>query len=134
MSSASASWPAEAGAGIGNLEGEMMAKEEVLDYRAVKLSGRFAGRVAALFEKSAQRKALEEEEKELRREIGEELADKGERSVTCNGVRVTYVSGIHATISKQKLLEAGVPVAAIEKATVTTNYNTVKLTREGKDE
>lgn len=104
------------------------------DYKAVKLSGRFAGMVAELFEASAQRKALEEREKELRKEIGDMLADKGERSVNCNGVRVTYVSGTHTTISKQKLLEVGVPVAAIEKATVTTAYNTVKLTRDKENE
>lgn len=105
-------------------------KPEVRDYKAVRLSARFASRVVRLFEASAQRKALEEEEKTLRKEIAEDLADKGEKSVTCNGFRATYVSSNHSSISKQKLLDLKVPVSTIEKATTYTPFVTAQVTRE----
>jgi len=47
---------------------------------------------------------------------------------------VTYVDSCSTNISKQKLLEAGVSVAVIERATVRTPYSTVQIKREGDKE
>ena len=103
------------------------------DYKEARLSAKFASLVQDTFEKSVQQKALEEECKENRKTLAEILADKGEKSVSCNGLRVTYVPGSNVTISKEKLLELGVPVAIIEKATVRKSYETVQITREKED-
>jgi hypothetical protein len=112
----------------------MSEKQEYKDYRAAKFSGRFAGKVAALFETIQQRKSLEDKEKEIRSEVKEDMAEKGEKAVLCNGIRVTYVDSCSTNISKQKLLEAGVSVAVIERATVRTPYSTIQVKREGDKE
>jgi hypothetical protein len=66
--------------------------------------------------------------KDLNAKIMELQATCGYKTVLTPDWRVTLVSGTHTTISKERLLEQGVSVKIIDKATKKTTYETVAVT------
>lgn len=68
---------------------------------------------------------------ELSAEIGTMLAESGEKSLMCDDFRVTLTDGSNSSISKERLLELGVPATTILAATKKTTYTSVTITRVG---
>jgi|SRR5271166_142731 len=73
------------------------------------------------------KKQAEEESKRLNKLLQEMWADVGAKTVVNDSYRVTLVSSSNSSISKEKLFEAGVSLAIIEKATKTTSFSYVKV-------
>lgn len=96
----------------------------------------FGGRRAITFNKMIQEqlelantiKEMEAEKHKLADKIMSWLADHDTKTVMSQGHRVTLVQGSHSTLSKEKLLEAGVAASTIVACTKTTDYAFVKIT------
>lgn len=69
-----------------------------------------------------------EEQKQLKKDMARILAIVGYKRVATPEWNVTFTAGENVTISKEKLLELGVPVKTIEKATVRTTWESVTVT------
>lgn len=72
--------------------------------------------------------SVEARYKEINKELATMLADAGHKSVATADWKVTFTPGVNVTISRKRLVELGVPVAKIDKATVRTSYETVTVT------
>ncbi len=64
----------------------------------------------------------------LQGKLLEMQAKTGYKTVLTPDWRVTITSSVNVSISKEKLLELGVPVKTIEKATKRTPYETLTVT------
>lgn len=84
--------------------------------------------------------ALEHSQKKIKAEIEEAFVAAGEFNALQSGVKIegfktTHVSPVSSRLDKKKLLEAGVSMAQIERATVTTpGKGYVKITVPGDKE
>lgn len=107
---------------------------KVKTYREAGLTVAFANLVVKRQAANDRKKELEEEIKALSAGILELLSVSGEKTVLTDNWRVTFTPGCNVTINKLKLLEQGVSVKIIEKATVRKDYETVTITplKEGK--
>jgi hypothetical protein len=75
-------------------------------------------------------KDLESQKRALSDIIGSELATADAKTVMFENRRVTLASGKNTTLSKEKLLELGVPATKIMAATVTREYTYVTVSKE----
>jgi hypothetical protein len=100
-------------------------------YKEAKLGSKFHSLVSKLDELTLAKKQLETEEKQVRGEVTRMLAEKGEKSVMCDNLKVTFVSSNGPShIDKLKLLQFGVSAKIIAKATVAGKpYETTVITR-----
>lgn len=102
--------------------------DEPVDVRAAGLDKKFVGLVALRQKFDAEIKEAEARKKELNVEILNLLTECGYKTVLTPDWRVTFTQGTHTQISKERLLEQGVSVKVIAKATKTTTYETVTVT------
>lgn len=70
----------------------------------------------------------EAESKRLNKELQTLWADCEAKTVLDGGCKVTLVSSSNSHISKERLVEAGVPVSVIQLATKVVEYQFVKVT------
>lgn len=73
-------------------------------------------------------KQLEAEKKKLSEKIQSWLADHDTKTVMSQGHRVTLAQGSSSHLSKEKLIDAGVPASVIVKATTVREYVYVLVT------
>jgi len=102
--------------------------DQVVDFRASGLSKTFLKLLAERQEYSQIKRNAEAEEKKRSQTLCTMLAEAGHKTVVTPDWRVTFVEGVHTQISKQKLLDQGVSVKVIQKATTRTTYETVNVT------
>lgn len=72
-------------------------------------------------------KDMEAEVKDLDASITQLLTDQGCPKVSYDGYRVAIVAASRSTLSKDKLVELGVPAATIKAAMVETRYNFIRV-------
>lgn len=101
---------------------------EPVDVRAAGLDKKFVGLVALRQKFKQEINEAEARVKEINTEILASLTECGYKTVLTPDWRVTFVEGVHTQISKERLLEQGVSVKVIEKATKRTTYETVTIT------
>jgi hypothetical protein len=106
--------------------------KEAVEFRAAGLGKDFANKALKLHGMLAQQKQLEADIRDLRPKLAEMIAETGHKAVRCGDMRLTFYQGTNSSISKQRLLELGVPVKTIKKATKVTTYETVQVTEIGK--
>lgn len=101
---------------------------KVKTYREAGLTVKFANLVVKRQEANKRKTEAEAEVKALSTDILEMLSVSGEKTVLTDNWRVTFTPGCNVTINKLKLLEQGVSVKIIEKATIRKDYETVTIT------
>jgi|SRR6267142_837055 len=101
---------------------------EPVDVRHAGLDKKFINMVAQRQACKAEMERLEKEVKDYNVEILAQLTKSGYKTVLTPDWRVTFTQGTHTQISKERLLECGVSVKIIEKATKKTTYETVTVT------
>lgn len=101
---------------------------EPVDVRQAGLDRKFVGLVALRQKFKQEINEAEARVKELNAEILASLTECGYKTVLTPDWRVTFVEGVHTQISKERLLEQGVSVKIIEKATKRTTYETCTIT------
>lgn len=89
---------------------------------------KFAQLVGELRAANEVKKQAEDESRRLNKELQSMWADVEAKTVVEDGCKVTLVSSSNSTISKEKLLEAGVLASIIRDCTNTVNYQFVKVT------
>lgn len=102
--------------------------DEPVDVRAAGLDQKFINLVAKRQRTKEEISELEAEVKKQNSEILNLLTECGYKTVLTPDWRVTFTQGTHTQISKERLLEQGVSVKVIAKATKTTTYETVTVT------
>jgi hypothetical protein len=102
--------------------------DEPVDVRTAGLDNKYMKLVDRIQELKLARDEAEAGIKELKSQIMELQAVTGYKTVLTPDWRVTLTSGTNVTISKEKLLEQGVSVKIIEKATRKTAYETLTIT------
>jgi Zn-dependent oligopeptidase len=114
--------------GVNVATGSKINYDEPVDARTAGLTNEFLNLVARR-QKVAMRIAQDEaEKKRLSEELTAMVANTGYKTVLTPDWRVTFVSGTHTSINKEKLLEQGVSVKIIQKATKIKTYETVTVT------
>jgi len=78
------------------------------------------------------RDAAQKEIDEITPVLSTELVLAGEKARPSGEWNVTLVDQTRTSLSKEKLLEAGVPMEVIEKATVKTPTTSLRVARRGK--
>jgi hypothetical protein len=106
--------------------------DAVPDYKRAKLGSRFRAAVKVRQEIKETISKLETklgtaENPGINQEIELALAEKDLRVVRCEDWTVTLCEGSNTSLSKEKLLEAGVPVEVLEAATVTRKYTYIQV-------
>lgn len=66
----------------------------------------------------------------LKEQIEQYFADSDSKTILSNGSRVTLVLSHNSHVSKELLIEAGIPVDTIAKCTKITNFSFIKVTEE----
>jgi hypothetical protein len=79
--------------------------------------------------KEARDKA-DEELRDLNMKIMELQAIEGYKTIVTPDWQITLTDGCSVTISKERLVELGVPAATVESATKRTPYQTVTVTKK----
>lgn len=72
----------------------------------------------------------EKDIKTLKDQIEVYFADSDSKTILSGGSRVTLVLSHNSHVSKELLIEAGVPADTILKCTRTTNFSFIKVTEE----
>lgn len=105
-----------------------MAGKEIPDFREAGLNGHFANKVARRQEIKARITELQADLAEVNVALQDAMVDAGQKNVRAGNFTITLVEGQSTSISKERLLEQGVPAKVIEKATKVTEYVTVQVT------
>jgi len=113
----------------------MSKKVEVPKYTDVGLGGDFLKKIELRQEYKLMIDELTNSDKDgkldlLNVEIGIMLIEAGEESVQTDHYKVTVAEGQNVSISKEKLLELGVPADVIMQATRTTPYTYLVVTEK----
>lgn len=107
------------------------AKEELgipLTYKEAGLTGKFSNQVTKRQEIKGRMEDLKAQLDTLNGEIEVEMARNNLKLVSCGQYRVNLVESSSSTLSKEKLVEAGVPAETILACTVTKEYAYVQVT------
>lgn len=110
------------------LVGRQEVTGEVPSYREAKLGPRFAKLVMERQELKSVIKDLEEKADWTGEALLEELAGTGFKGVMVDSYHVQIVDQTRTSLSKEKLLELGVPASVILSATVESNSTYLKVT------
>lgn len=97
-------------------------------YKEAGLTPKFAQRVIDLQDKKSQIKELEMECEPVKDTLELELAQSGFKSVMVDSYLVTLVDSTRTSLSKERLLELGVPASVIQQATKETPCTFLKVT------
>jgi hypothetical protein len=89
---------------------------------------RFIGLVGDLRQVNEMKKEAEAESKRINDELQLMWADVEHKTVTDTGTKITLVSSSNSSISKEKLVELGVPAETVLAATKVTPYQYVLVT------
>lgn len=107
---------------------DMLEEAVAVDLRDTKLGAKFLRKLEYRNALNEQHKKLEAQVKELNRELANDLATEGIKTVIAGNHRVTFVAGVNTTLSAKALLRLGVPASKIQEATLRTTYETINVT------
>jgi hypothetical protein len=100
---------------------------EVPSYRDIKLPPKYAKAVLDRVEVSDRIKELESRKDELTAYLMEETAQTGLKRIAVDDFVVQIVDSDRHTLSKEKLLEAGVPASTIEACMVASHSTFLRV-------
>lgn len=106
--------------------------DKPVDHREAGLGKDFLALVARRQNLKMTRDKIEADLKDLSQKLTIMVAESGHKTIVTPDWRVTFTQGTNRSISKEKLLEQGVSVKIIEKATKETTYETVTVTAANK--
>lgn len=102
--------------------------EDPVDVRTAGLHKEYLTLLGDMQEYKARRDEAEAEIKTIKVKLLNMQAKSGYKTVLTPDWRVTLTQGTNTTISKERLLELGVPVNTILRATKSTTYETLTVT------